>query len=90
MCRMLQYSGVQGDFRRPYELAEVICKRFPGIREEEYFRIIRIMQRNIFGQKPLRLNERRLLKDFLRKLQAEIRSKIPFSKKLLYRYLYCH
>ena len=27
---------------------------------------------------------------FLRKLQAEIRSKIPFSKILLYRYLYCH
>lgn len=90
MCGMLRHAGFGKDFGRPYALTEQIHGQFPSIKEEEYLRVIQIIQKNVFGQKTLYPNECRILDHFCRKLRTEIYRNASLRKKLLYRYMYCH
>lgn len=90
MCRMFRCAGVPENYRHPYELTECVCTRFSSIKEEEYIRVIQIIQRNIFGQKALLPNECRILEVLCGKIRTELYADASLWKKLLYRYLYCH
>lgn len=90
MCGMLRCAGIRENFRYPYMMTEQICGQFASIKEEEYIRVIQIIQKNIFGKKELFPNESRILRKFTKKLRAELYARAPWQKKLLYRYLYCH
>lgn len=90
MCAMLRCAGIRENFRYPYMLTEQICGQFSAIKEEEYIRVIQIIQKNIFGKKELFPNESRILLKFTKKMKTELYAQASWKKKLLYRYMYCH
>lgn len=90
MCAMLRCAGIRENFRYPYMLTEQICGQFSAIKEEEYIRVIQIIQKNIFGKKELFPNESRILMKFTKKMKTELYAQASWKKKLLYRYMYCH
>lgn len=86
--RIFRIGGVKGELTDPGVLWEKVERCFPGIREEEYFRVCDLTQKYRFGGLELEAKELRVLWKFRERLQHCLYRKQRFYGKLKLRYLY--
>ena len=86
--RILTIGKVKGDYAKPLELLEQIQEKFPGIREEEYDRIVELIQKARFGGKQWTLAEQRCMEYFVRHLKESLYENSSRAKRLMLRYLW--
>jgi len=85
---LLRLGRVTGEYNRPVELSQEIVEKVPGIRPEEYERVITLLQKMRFGDKQLLEYEIYTLECFDAKMKVCLyRKKGPFGRLMLrYRY----
>ena len=82
-------AGIQHSLRYPYEVTKTVTEVFKAVKKEEYERVVKIEQQTIFGQKELKNNERRVLREFYHKICGILYEESSVWKKLYYRYVKC-
>ncbi len=81
---LLRLGQISGDYNRPAELSQEIAEKIPGIRPEEYERVIMLLQKIRFGDKELLEYESHTLECFGAKMKACLyRKKGPLGRLAL-------
>lgn len=86
--RLLALGKVKCDSSRPEDCTDAVIKRFPGVRPEEYQRMIQLMQKTVFGEIPLEPFEIRSLRKFCAKLTRILYHTSDPLKRILLRFWY--
>lgn len=78
---------IKGNFSHPLELWEQIEKNFPGIKQEEYERMLKLVQKARFGGMALKPYEMYTLECFTNHLKEALYQKQNFIGKIRLRYV---
>lgn len=78
---------IKGNFSHPLELWEQIEKNFSGIEEEEYERMIKLVQKARFGGMQLKPYELYTLECFTKHLKEALYEKQNLLGKIRLRYI---
>jgi hypothetical protein len=84
---MLRLAGVQGNYNRPYELADEIEYRFSGIYRRDYERVIGLLQKIRFSGRELSLHEIRVLNVLRIQMQQSLYKRGDRFRKWYLRYV---
>ena len=88
MEKLRKIGGVKGELTDPKALWKEVEKCFPGIREEEYFRVDELLQKYRFGGIELAPYEIRVLRGLEEHMKQSLYTKKKFPGKLKLRYFY--
>lgn len=89
MERLYAIGGVKGDLTDPKTLCDEVLSCFPGIRQEEYFRVTELIQKYHFGGIELMPHELRVLNGMTEHLTECLYGKQKhFPGRLKLRYFY--
>lgn len=84
---LLSLGSVRCDAARPFECREEVARVFPGVRVEEYCRMVELMQKSVFGKTPLSVAELRSVRLFSLKLRRLLYKKSSLLSKLKLRFV---